>query len=63
MFGEVIVLRVDYQKLYAYLVGQVDDVLLLMGELDVMPLAPIREKLKNALLTAEEMHVEGQEKT
>ena len=63
MFGEVIVLRVDYQNLYAYLVGQVDDVLLLMGELDVMPLAPIREKLKNPLLTAEEMYVEGQEKT
>ena len=62
MFGEVIVLRADYQKLYAYLVGQVDDVLQAMGELDVMPLAPIREKLKNALLTAEEMYVEGREK-
>ena len=47
----------DYKKLYAYLVGQVDDVLNMMGDLDMMPLEPIRKKLKTALLTAEEMYL------
>ena len=47
----------DYKKLYAYLVGQIDDTLHMMGDLDMMPLAPIREKLKAALLAAEEMYL------
>ena len=52
---------VDYKKLYAYLVGQVDDTLSMMGDLDIMPLAPIRDKLKAALLAAEEMYLRNGE--
>ena len=54
-------MKPDYQKLYSYLVGQVDDVLELMGDLDIMPLAPIRKKLSDALLTAEEMYLKRTE--
>ena len=52
----------DYKKLYTYLVGQIDDALEMMGDLDIMPLAPIRDKLKAALLAAEEMYlIEGED--
>jgi len=51
----------DYKKLYAYLVGQIDDALEMMGDLDIMPLSPIREKLKAALLAAEELYLEETE--
>lgn len=54
-------MAVDYQKLYAYLVGQVDDVLHMMGEMDLMPLSPLRDKLRTALLTAERMYLDNTE--
>ena len=47
-------MAVDYQKLYAYLVGKIDDALELLEEGDLVKAAPIRELLQNALLRAEE---------
>ena len=51
----------DYQKMYSYLVGQIDDTLGMMYGLDIMPTAGIRKKLENALLTAEEMYIDQEE--
>lgn len=54
---------VDYQKLYAYLVGQVDEVLqqiaedLMQQKADWHAMNEVGEKLKRALLTAEEMYL------
>lgn len=54
-------MTVDYQKLYAYLVGQVDDTLqiiagnLVSGKTDRDALVSVGEKLKAALLAAEDM--------
>ena len=54
-------MTVDYQKLYAYLVGQVDDTLqiiagnLVSGKTDRDALVSVGEKRKTALLTAEDM--------
>lgn len=54
---------VDYQKLYAYLVGQVDEVLqqiaedLMQQKADWHAMSEVGEKLKRALLTAEEMYL------
>lgn len=51
----------DYQKLYAYLVGQIDDALQLIagnlmdGKTDRDALVSVGEKLKTALLAAEDM--------
>ena len=54
---------VDYQKLYAYLVGQIDDTLqlicydLLKGQYGWDELNAVGEKLRDALLAAEEMYL------
>ncbi len=57
----------DYQKLYAYLVGQIDDTLQMIA-LQLQSAAPgyselraVGEKLKGALLTAEEMYLDAEE--
>ena len=58
---------VDYKKLYTYLVGQIDDTLqLIAGDLvggnpGWKELSAVGEKLKNALLAAEEMYLDGEE--
>ena len=60
---------VNYQKLYAYLVGQIDDVLqlicydLLKGQHGWEELNEVGEKLKAALYTAEEMYLDEAEET
>lgn len=52
-----------YQKLYAYLAGQIDDTLqmvaqnLVNGNTGQTEMNAIGEKLKNALLTAEEQYM------
>ena len=54
---------VDYQKLYSYLVGQIDDTLqlicydLLKGQHGRDELNAIGTKLRDALLVAEEMYL------
>lgn len=54
-----------YQKLYVYLVGEIDDVLqtiaenLVDGNTGWHELNTIGERLKNALLTAEECYLDG----
>ena len=59
----------NYQKLYAYLVGQIDDALQLIAA-QLQSEAPgycelyaVGEKLKNALLTAEEMYLDEEDST
>ena len=52
---------INYQKIYAYLVGQIDDVIESMGNLDLVAAEPIRQRLKQALLTAEEMYLDETE--
>ena len=60
---------VDYQKLYAFLVGQIDDTLqlicydLLNGQHGQEELNEVGEKLRNALLVAEEMYLDESENT
>ena len=60
---------VNYQKLYAYLVGQIDDVLqlicydLLKGQHGREELNEVGEKLKAALYTAEEMYLDEAQET
>ena len=49
----------DYQKLYAYLVGQVDKAMELLEAGDLVKARPVRELLQDALLKTEEMYVEG----
>ena len=57
----------NYKKLYSYLVGQVDDVLqlicydMLKGQHGREELDEIGEKLRAALLTAEEMYLDDTE--
>lgn len=57
----------DYKKLYAYLVGQIDDTLqmiagdLVAGNTGREELYAVGEKLKNALLTAEDMYLDETE--
>ena len=56
-----------YQKLYSYLAGQIDDTLqmiagdLVGGTVGWHELNAVGEKLKNALLTAEEMYLDETE--
>ena len=60
-------MAVNYQKLYAYLVGQIDDTLqiiagdLVNGKTGWNELNAIGEKLKTALLTAEDMYLDETE--
>ena len=57
----------DYQKLYAYLVGQVDETLEMIGDglargsCGYDELAAVAGKLKAALITAEEMYLNDTE--
>ena len=57
-------MSVNYKKLYAYLVGQIDETLqqiageLISGDPGWKELNSVGEKLKNALLSAEEMCLE-----
>ena len=54
---------VDYEKLYSYLVGQIDDTLqlicydLIKGQHGWEELNEVGEKLRSALLNAEEMYL------
>ena len=56
-----------YKKLYAYLVGEIDDTIqiichnLLTGQLGREELIAIGEKLRDALLTAEERYLDATE--
>ena len=57
---------VNYRKLYSYLVAQIDDALqCIAGELmsngDNEPLVRVGDKLKDALLTAEDMYLDMEE--
>ena len=52
---------VDYQKLYAYLVGQIDEALELLDEGDLVKAAPIKAQLQNALLRAEDAYIDATE--
>lgn len=58
-----------YQKMYAYLVGQVDDTLELIGaQLNRQgwgydEMVAVVNKLQNALTTAEEMYLEAGEES
>ena len=60
---------IDYQKLYAYLAGQIDDTIqlicldLINGQHGFKELNAVGEKLRDALLTAEEMYVDETENT
>ena len=55
---------VNYQKLYAFLVGQIDDTLqlicnnLIRGKHGFVELNEVGEKLKDALLSAEDMYLD-----
>jgi len=51
----------DYQKLYAYLVGQIDVALELLEAGDLVPAQPVRELLQNALLTTEDAYIDASE--
>lgn len=58
-------MAVNYQKFYTYLVGQIDDALqFIAGELvgggcDNSALLTVGNRLKAALLTAEEMYLDA----
>ena len=60
-------MEINYQKLYAYLAAQIDDTLqiiagdLVCGQTGWNELNTVGEKLKNALLTAEEMYMDETE--
>jgi len=60
-------MSVNYQKLYAYLVGQVDDAIQMVGEAlfhgkhGCDEFLAVGDKLKAALLTAEEMYLEQED--
>ena len=60
-------MAVKYDKLYSYLVGQIDDVLqlicddLLKGQHGWKELNEVGEKLRDALLAAEEMYLDESE--
>ena len=62
-------MAVNYQKLYSHLVGQMDDTIqficdkLLKGEHGFEELNAVGEKLRDALLTAEEMYLDEPEES
>lgn len=51
----------DYKKLYAYLVGQIDEALTLMDTGNLLEFGHIKEILSNALLEAEDRVMTGEE--
>ena len=48
---------VEYKKLYAYLLGELDAALTLMDNDDLLQYQKVKEILQNALLTAENMYL------
>lgn len=52
---------VDYKKLYAYLLGEVDQALTLMDTGDLLQYSRVREILLNAVQTAEDMYLDDTE--
>ena len=58
---------VNYQKLYAYLAGQIDDTLQMIageitkGDCGYSALNAVGDKLKHALLAAEELYLDETE--
>ena len=52
---------VDYKKLYAYLLGELDAALTLMDNDDLLQYQKVKEILQNALLTAEDMYLDETE--
>ena len=59
-------MNANYQKLYAYLFGQIDDAIqmiagdLVDGKTGRDELCAVGEKLKNALLVAEDMYMDAE---
>ena len=53
--------NMDYKKLYAYLMGEVDEALTLLDTGNLLHVPKVREMLQNALLTAEEMYLDATE--
>lgn len=51
----------DYKKLYAYLVGQVDEAITMLETGNRLLVPKVRELLKGALLRAENMYLEDTE--
>lgn len=51
----------DYKKLYAFLVGQVDEAITLLETGNLLDMPKAREILKAALLRAEDMYLEDTE--
>jgi len=51
----------DYKKLYAYLVGQVDEAITMLETGNLLLVPKVRELLKDALLRAEDMYLEDTE--
>ena len=57
-------MKTNYKKLYTYLVGQIDDTLqfiageLIGGGCDNSALVTVGNRLKDALLTAEDMYLD-----
>ena len=49
------------KKLYTYLVGEVDNAITLLETGNLLVVPQVREMLKNALLTAEEMYIDQDE--
>lgn len=52
---------VDYKKLYAYLVGQIDNALQIMDTQNLLEYDHVRDILHTALLKAEDMVIDGEE--
>ena len=52
---------VDYKKLYAYLVGQIDEALKIMDTANLLEYDHVRDLLHTALLRAEDAVINGEE--
>ena len=52
---------VDYQRMYAYLVGKIDDALTLLDSGDLLQCLRVRSILYDALQTAEEIYLSDTE--
>ena len=53
----------DYKKLYAYLVGEIDEALTILDTGDLLQIDRVKEILQAALLEAEERVIEDEEET
>ncbi len=54
-------METNYKKLYAYLVGEMDEAVTLLESMDLLKVQKAREQLKAALLYAEEQIVGKEE--